>query len=185
MSKISNIIILFLKYPLLFIKDNTLKNEYLKIITTIINKINGKTDINIINKEVNLEIEYFVAMHKVAFEKNEVDYFLFLIQFISYIEILSKNNNNQPYYKLDLFDFVIFDDSKNLETNIANAQVYSNDLNRELDRITLDVSILLKTIKGLKSKLSSEEIKTELLTAEKGVLKKKLAKEKRKTKKTE
>lgn len=183
MSNISNIIIIFLKFPLLFIKTETLKNDYLKLINIIINKINEKIDIHLIQQQISMEIEYFIAMHKVTFKQNEIDYFLFLIQFVSYIEILSKNNN-KPYYELDLFDFILNHDLKNLQINMSNAQIYGNELNRELDRITLDVSILLKTIKGLKDKLHSEEIKTEVLTAEKGSLKKKLAKEKRKTKKS-
>lgn len=182
MSNISNIIIIFLKFPLLFIKSEALKNDYLKLINKIINNINAKIDIHIIQNEISKEIEYFVAMHKVTFEQTEIDYFVFLIQFVSYIEILSKNSN-KPYYELDLFDFILNQDLKNLKINMSNAQLYGTELNRELDRITLDVSILLKTIKGLKDKLRSEETKTEVLTAETGSLKKKLAKEKRKTKK--
>lgn len=182
MTKINNLIIILLQYPLLFIEEETLKKDYFKLINPFVNKINNKLEINILKEQINLEIEYFLAMHKVVFNQKEIDYFMFLLQFISYIETLSKNAN-KLYHEIDIFDLALFNKSNNLETKMSNAQSYGNELNLELDRITLDVSILLKTIKGLKDKLNVEEVKTGLLTAEKSGLEKKLAKEKRKTKK--
>jgi len=182
MTKINNLIIILLQYPLLFIEKEALKEDYFKLINPFVNKINNKIEINILKEQINLEIEYFIAMHKVVFNQKEVDYFIFLLQFISYVETLSKKNN-KSYHEIDIFDLVLFNKLNNLETKMSNAQSYGNELNLELDRITLDVSILLKTIEGLKKKLSVEEVKTELLTAKKSGLEKKLAKEKRKTKK--
>jgi len=182
MSKLTNIMIIFLNYPSLFITKQALKNDYNKLINIFINKIDKKIDINTLKIEINREIEYFVSMHKVEFTPDEINYFMFLIQFIAYIETLS-NIHNKPAYEIDLFDLNIVNNSQNMETNMQNAQIYGNDLNRELERITLDVSILLKTIKGLRDKLILEESKSELLSEEKGTLEKKLAKEKRKTKK--
>ena len=182
MSKLTNIMIIFLNYPSLFITKQILKNDYNKLINIFINKIDKKIDINILKIEINREIEYFVSMHKVEFTPDEINYFMFLIQFIAYIETLS-NIHNKPAYEIDLFDLNIVNNSQNMETNMQNAQIYGNDLNRELERITLDVSILLRTIKGLRDKLILEESKSELLSEEKGTLEKKLAKEKRKTKK--
>lgn len=182
MSKLTNIIIIFLEYPLLFIKDKALKNDYSKLINIFINKIKEKNELYTLEKQINLEIEYFLSMHKVEFTPDEVNYFIFLIQFVSYIETLSKIHNKTAD-EIDLFDLNIINNSKKLETNMQNAQIYGNDLNRELERITLDVSILLRTIKGLRDKLTLEEAKSGSLTEEKGTLEKKLAKEKRKTKK--
>lgn len=182
MSKLTNLIIILVQYPLLFINEKTLKDDYLKLINPFVNKINNKIEIGILKEELSLEIEYFLAMHKVTFKQNEINYFTFLLQYISYVEEISKNNN-KLYSEIDIFDLVLLNQTNSLDTKMSNAQVYGNDLNRELDRITLDVSILLNTIKGLKEKLNIEEIKTELLTVEKGGLEKKLAKEKRKTKK--
>lgn len=182
MSKLTNIIIIFLEHPLLFIKDEALKKDYSKLINTFINKIKEKNEFHSIKKQINLEIEYFLSMHKVEFTPDEVNYFMFLIQFISYVETQSKKHSKSAN-EIDLFDLNIINNSKNLETNMQNAQIYGSELNRELERISLDVSILLQTIKGLKNKLNLEETKSDLLTKEKGTLEKKLAKEKRKTKK--
>ena len=182
MSKLTNIMIIFLKYPLLFLTNQALKDDYRKLINIFINKIEKQININTLKTEINSEIEYFIAMHKVLLKEDEVDYLKFLIQFISYVEALSEAHNKSPN-EFDLLDLNIFNNSENLESNMQNAQVYGNHLNRELERITLDVSILLRTIKGLRDKLSLEETKSGLLTEEKGTLEKKLAKEKRKTKK--
>lgn len=182
MSKLTNIMIIFLKYPLLLITNESLKDDYRKLIKIFINKIEKKVEINTLEKEINREIEYFLCMRRVDFTLDEVNYFKFLIQFISYIGILSKKHN-KSVDEIDFFDLNNGNNSKNLETNMQNAQIYGNNLNKELERITLDVSILLRTIKGLRDKLTLEEAKSGSLTEEKGTLEKKLAKEKRKTKK--
>ncbi len=72
MSKLTNIIIIFLEHPLLFIKDKALKNDYSKLINTFINKIKEKNEFYTLKKQLNLEIEYFLSMHKVEFTPDEV-----------------------------------------------------------------------------------------------------------------
>ena len=103
MSKLTNIMIIFLKYPLLFLTNQALKDDYRKLINIFINKIEKKTDINTIKTEINSEIEYYISMHKVLLKQDEIEYFKFLIctsiinsQKCSYIEM----SQNYKFAKL-------------------------------------------------------------------------------------
>lgn len=181
MTKFINIFIILLEYPLLLIKTVGLKEDYIKLKNTILLQIKNQMEINKLKDYIELILTKFLTENKNNLSQKEIDYFTFLIQFIFVLELLSKKYKIL-YTDIDLMHFISIQQT-HFEKNMLEAKQYGFELNQELERISLDVSLLLNTITELKKKLSLEESKSEVLLTTKGSLEKKLAKEKRKTKK--